>query len=83
MAIVSLDKVTPGSCVKVIDVNVDLHLKSRLISMGIYRGAIVKILGVFQGHVVISLDSGLGRRIALSYGIARKILVSNDSTDLS
>lgn len=75
MSRTTLDKIPAGLRVKVLDLHVEQDLKSRLISMGVYRGAVLTVINCTQNHVIISLDSGFGRRIVLSCDIARKVIV--------
>ena len=71
----TLDCVPPNTIVKIVDICAGPGLKTRLMSMGFTPNAKIKVLENSFGHVLVALDSGFGRTIALSRGIAKKILV--------
>ena len=75
----NLAEAAPNKIVRVVSIDAGLGLRSRLIGMGLAPDAIVKILDNRRGHVIIAIGSGFGRVIALSRGIASKILVEEVS----
>lgn len=70
----TLDKVPAGQRARVIKIEAGPGMKVRLLNMGIVEGTVVKVLSNGFGHVVITSEFE-ERVIALSYGMAKKILV--------
>ncbi|MEL9940959.1 MAG: FeoA family protein [Ignisphaera sp.] len=65
----------PNAVATVVDIVAGPGLKARLIGMGFVNGAKIKVIDNSSGHVIVALDSGFGRVVALSRGVANKIIV--------
>lgn len=71
--IVPLSELGPGDSGVVVDINGGSGLRSRLYSMGLAPGVIIRVLEKYQfGPVVV--EAG-GTRLAVGKGMAAKILV--------
>ncbi len=71
--IVPLSELVPGESAVVVDINGGSGLRSRLYSMGLAPGVIIRVLEKYQfGPVVV--EAG-GTRLAVGKGMAAKILV--------
>ncbi|MDK6028755.1 FeoA domain-containing protein [Ignisphaera sp. 4213-co] len=69
----------PNTVVTIIDIDAGPGLKARLLGMGFVSGAKLKVIENRDGHIVVALDSGYGRVVALSKGIAKKIIVASST----
>jgi len=70
-----LCNIPPNSVATVIQIDAGPGLKTRLLNMGFVNGVKVKVLENRGSHLLVALEGGLGRVVALSRGIAMKILV--------
>ena len=73
--ILPLSSVPPGTVVRVVDVDAGFGLRTRLINMGFVKGAKVKVIENSGCQILVSIGGESGRVVALSRGIANKILV--------
>ncbi len=71
---VSLDKAPLGVKVKVVDILGGKGIIQRLNELGIFPGTCVTVLqsGILRGPLLVSVG---GRNVALSRGVAKKIIV--------
>jgi ferrous iron transport protein A len=72
---IPLCKVPSNTIATIVQVDAGPGLKSRLLNMGFVSGAKVKVLKNSSGQIIVALEGGLGRVVALSRGIAKKIIV--------
>jgi Fe2+ transport system protein FeoA len=73
--IIPLSKAPTNKIATIIQVDTGPGLKTRLLNMGFVNGAKLKVLENNGHHIVVALEGGSGRVVALSRGIAMKILV--------
>ena len=70
-----LAEAPPNAVVTVVGIDAGPGLKARLVGMGFVSGARVRVLDNRSGHVIVALEGGSGRVVALSRGLADKIVV--------
>ncbi|MCS7111386.1 MAG: FeoA family protein [Ignisphaera sp.] len=77
MARVKLSSIQQGGRVRVVEILLDSKLQTRLINMGLTRGATITVICRNHSSTIIMLNSssGYGRTIALSKDVAERIIV--------
>lgn len=74
----TLAELKPSSTARIVRVEAGYGLKARLTGMGFVPGAKVKILENIGGHIVVVVGEPIGRTVALSRGIASKVIVEEE-----